>query len=128
MNKKESAKKQKTKKELFEELTALWQALENVPSTQTDLRKDKVAKEEEGIFLSNIFSAIREGISVLDTDLNIVFVNPTMERWFSGSLPLVGKKWAMEKSRGWFNHFSFPMPGRGRSLFEAFQGKEFFFG
>ncbi len=46
MNKKESAKKQKTKKELLEELTALRQALENVQSTQTDLRKDKEVQEE----------------------------------------------------------------------------------
>jgi nitrogen fixation/metabolism regulation signal transduction histidine kinase len=128
MNKKESARKQKTKKELLEELTAFRQELESVQSTQTDLRKDNEAKEEEGIFLSNIFSNIREGISVLDRDLNIVFVNPNMERWFSDRLPLVGKKCAMGKSRGWLNHFNFPLPGRDRCLFEAFQGKEFFFG
>ena len=92
MNKKESAKKQKTKKELLEELTALRQELENVQSTQRDLKKDKEAQEEKGIFLSSIFSAIREGISVLDSEMNILFVNPTIERWNPHVQPLVGRK------------------------------------
>jgi hypothetical protein len=35
-------KKTKTEKELLEELTALRQELENVQSTQTELRKERI--------------------------------------------------------------------------------------
>lgn len=43
-------------------------------------------------FLNSIFSSIQDGISILDCSMNIVRVNPTMERWYSHSMPLVGKK------------------------------------
>ncbi|MFH1622826.1 MAG: PAS domain S-box protein [Candidatus Omnitrophota bacterium] len=43
-------------------------------------------------FMSNIFSSIQDGISILDDELNIVRVNPKMEEWYSHSMPLVGKK------------------------------------
>lgn len=42
--------------------------------------------------LKNVFDAIQDGISVLDKDLNIVQVNPTMERWYRSFSPLKGKK------------------------------------
>ncbi|MCX5694444.1 MAG: PAS domain S-box protein [Candidatus Omnitrophica bacterium] len=45
-----------------------------------------------GNFLTNIFVSIMDGVSILDTDLNIVRVNPAMEKWFDYSVPLVGKK------------------------------------
>lgn len=40
----------------------------------------------------NIFTSIQDGISILDRDMNIVLVNPTMEKWYSHAMPLVGKK------------------------------------
>lgn len=43
-------------------------------------------------FLSNVFSSIQDGISILDKEMNIVQVNPTMERWYKHNMPLVGKK------------------------------------
>lgn len=43
-------------------------------------------------FLSNIFTSIQDGISVLDTGLRIVRVNATMERWYPHAMPLVGKR------------------------------------
>ncbi len=43
-------------------------------------------------FLSNIFSSIRDGISILDEELNIVRVNPAREQMFPDVLPLEGKK------------------------------------
>ncbi len=92
MNKKESAQKQRTKKELLDELTALRQELENVQSTQAEMKKDKEAQEEKGKFLTHIFSSIPEGINVLDPEMNILFVNPTMERWTPHVRPLVGRK------------------------------------
>ncbi|MEJ2639005.1 MAG: PAS domain-containing protein [Desulfosarcinaceae bacterium] len=42
--------------------------------------------------LKNVFDAIQDGISVLDRDLTIVKVNPTMERWYRDFSPLKGKK------------------------------------
>lgn len=60
-----------------------------------DITERKEAEEglrERKQFLSDIFNSIQDGISILDTDLNIVRVNPAMERWFHYMLPLVGKK------------------------------------
>jgi PAS domain S-box-containing protein len=37
-------------------------------------------------FLRNVFECIQEGISVLDKDLNIIRVNPTMEKWYGQNL------------------------------------------
>ncbi len=38
------------------------------------------------------FDAAPEGISIIDTDLNILQVNRVMEEWYSHALPLIGKK------------------------------------
>jgi len=43
-------------------------------------------------FLSNVFSSIQDGISVLDKEMNIVLVNPVMEKWYADKLPFIGKK------------------------------------
>ena len=43
-------------------------------------------------FLSNVFSSIQDGISVLDKEMNILLVNPFMEKLYPGKAPFVGKK------------------------------------
>ncbi len=43
-------------------------------------------------FLTEVFSSIQDGVSILDKDFNIVRVNPAMEKWYSYAMPLVGKK------------------------------------
>ena len=43
-------------------------------------------------FLNSIFDNIQDGISVLDTELNILRVNRAMERWYPHEVPLLGKK------------------------------------
>ena len=43
-------------------------------------------------FLETIFQSIQDGISVLNTDLSIRYVNHVMENWYAESMPLVGKK------------------------------------
>lgn len=48
--------------------------------------------EERENFLADIFSSIQDGISILDTEMNIIGVNPTMEKWYSHRIPLTGKK------------------------------------
>ena len=54
------------------------------------ISKSMLADNER--FLSEIFSSIQDGVSVLDTNLNIIRVNSTMEKWYSHAMPLVGKK------------------------------------
>jgi PAS domain S-box-containing protein len=55
------------------------------------LEAEKVARDAER-FMDSVFSSIQDGISILDKDLRIVKVNAAMERWYSRSMPLVGKK------------------------------------
>jgi len=54
-------------------------------SIENQLRSSKT-------FLSNVFTSIQDGISILDKDLNIIQVNPIMELWYSHSMPVLGKK------------------------------------
>ncbi|MEX2685023.1 MAG: ATP-binding protein [Candidatus Sigynarchaeota archaeon] len=39
-----------------------------------------------------VFNSIQDGISILDKELNIVKVNPTMEKWYHHMMPIAGKK------------------------------------
>lgn len=55
-------------------------------------RQSREDVKEAEIFLSNVFSSIQDGISILDNEMNIVSVNQAMERWYSHAMPLVGKK------------------------------------
>ena len=50
------------------------------------------AFNQNKFFLSNVFSSIQDGISVLDKELNILMVNPVMEKWFASKAPFIGKK------------------------------------
>jgi two-component system cell cycle sensor histidine kinase/response regulator CckA len=58
----------------------------------TQRKKAEEALKEGERFLTNIFSSIQDGISILDTELNILRVNPAMEQWYSHAMPLIGKK------------------------------------
>jgi len=58
----------------------------------TERRQAEEALQEKERFLSSVFSSIQDGISVLDNELNIVRVNPAIEKWYPHAMPLVGKK------------------------------------
>lgn len=58
----------------------------------TSVKQAEEARRREKLFLASIFASIQDGISILDLDLNIVQVNPTMEKWYAQTQPLVGKK------------------------------------
>ena len=58
----------------------------------TEKQKIEAALINSERFLVNIFGSIQDGISVLDTQMNILRVNPVMKEWFAHSLPLEGKK------------------------------------
>jgi PAS domain S-box-containing protein len=58
----------------------------------TERKRTEEAIKERERFLSNIFTSIQDGISILDSDLNIVRVNPVMEQWYAHKAPLEGRK------------------------------------
>ncbi len=43
-------------------------------------------------FLADVYSAVKDGISLLDTDFNIQYINPTMEEWYGPKEEAIGKK------------------------------------
>ena len=54
-------------------------------------KKNQQIKENKD-FLETIFQSIQDGISVLNTDLSIRYVNNVMESWYAENMPLIGKK------------------------------------
>jgi len=52
---------------------------------------EELRRESERL-LTDSFASIQDGISILDLEMNIVRVNPVMEKWYAHALPLVGKK------------------------------------
>jgi diguanylate cyclase (GGDEF)-like protein/PAS domain S-box-containing protein len=58
--------------------------------------KERIKIEEEllnaGSFLNSVFTSIQDGVSVSDTEMNVLRVNPAMEKWYAHSMPIVGKK------------------------------------
>jgi two-component system, cell cycle sensor histidine kinase and response regulator CckA len=52
---------------------------------------EETLREQER-FLASIFDGILDGVTVQDTDFNILRANPTAERWFADAAPLAGKK------------------------------------
>ncbi|MEW6112000.1 MAG: ATP-binding protein [Thermodesulfobacteriota bacterium] len=80
-------------KKLLNQSNRLSQQLEKrVMERTSELSQEKARALERERFLSDVFASIQDGVSILDSELNIVRVNPTMERWYSYMMPLVGKK------------------------------------
>jgi PAS domain S-box-containing protein len=67
-------------------------AIEGFISDTTEKVQMQESIKESECFLSEVFASIQDGISVLDTDLNIVRVNPSIENVFEDKKPLVGRK------------------------------------
>lgn len=60
-----------------------------------DITKRKLMEEElreNQQFLKNVFDAIQDGISVLDTEFNVIRTNLWMEKMYAHCMPLVGQK------------------------------------
>lgn len=81
----EEEKSGKLKKNYFEN-EAFFQNIK----VKTEEEKDFIRSNEK--FLDEILNGIRDGISVLDMDLNIIKVNHFMEKMYSHKAPIVGKK------------------------------------
>jgi len=56
-----------------------------------EYRKNQQIKESKD-FLDAVLESIQEGISVLNTDMTIRYVNSVMKEWFHNQMPLVDKK------------------------------------
>jgi len=60
-----------------------------------DITERKMAEQalrDSERFLQNIFDGIRDGISILDRDLNVVRVNKWMEEMYGNEMSLLGRK------------------------------------
>jgi PAS domain S-box-containing protein len=58
----------------------------------TELKRMEGELRERERFLNGIFESIQDGISVLDKDMTIIRVNPTVENWYPHMKQLAGKK------------------------------------
>jgi len=58
----------------------------------TEQKQAQEALQKNEQFLERVFEAIRDGISVLDTDLNVIRTNRRMEEMYLHNMPLTGKK------------------------------------
>ena len=58
--------------------------------TERKIQEEALRQAER--FLSSFFASIQDGVSILDQEMNIVRVNPAMEKWYAHAMPLVGKK------------------------------------
>jgi PAS domain S-box-containing protein len=58
----------------------------------TDRKRVEEVLQRREKFLQDMFDAIQDGISVLDTDLNIIKTNCWMEQAYARQMPLAGKK------------------------------------
>ena len=63
------------------------------------LEAENALKEKEN-FLQIVLDAIQDGISVLDTDFNVIRVNKIMREWYTHKLPFEGKKRCYEVYHG----------------------------
>jgi PAS domain S-box-containing protein len=69
--------------------------LMRVWGTFRDVTAQKLAEnalQNNKHFLEDVVNSIQDGISVLDTNLNILLVNKNMEDWYAHHTPLQGKK------------------------------------
>ncbi len=63
-----------------------------IVSDVSDRVESETKVKESEHLLSDIFTSIQDGISILDTEMRIVRVNTIMEKWYAHKMPLVGKK------------------------------------
>jgi PAS domain S-box-containing protein len=89
----ELEKYQRQLEERVEERTAeLSWSNEKLLSELNERKRMEKALKDAKTFMESIFASIRDGISVLDTEMNIIRVNPVMEQWYAHRMPLIGKK------------------------------------
>ena len=61
-------------------------------SNKTENNEYNLKLKETNKLLNSIFESIQDGISVLNKDLTVRFVNKTIERWHADDMPIIGEK------------------------------------
>jgi len=82
----------KNKEQLVDELKTLYERLARLEKGASEHKYSEHIIKQREHFLKNILDSIQNGISILDKELHIIFVNKTMENWYAHHMPLVGKK------------------------------------
>jgi PAS domain S-box-containing protein len=73
-------------------MVLLTNALRRLRVEKKELAKEALALRKSERFLQDMFDAIQDHISVLDTDLNIIKTNRWIEQAYAHQMPLTGKK------------------------------------
>jgi putative nucleotidyltransferase with HDIG domain/PAS domain S-box-containing protein len=84
--------KNSTPEQLKKEIERLRRRIAELETLETEHMQAAEALRINERFLASIFNSIQDGISILDKGMNIVRVNPVMEKWYEHNMPLVGKK------------------------------------
>ena len=84
--------KDRTQEQLKKEIERLRRRIAELEVLKTEHKRGEEALRINERFLASIFNSIQDGISILDKGMNIVRVNPVMEKWYEHNMPLVGKK------------------------------------
>ncbi len=63
-----------------------------VYTNEDKIREVELALEESEIFFHSVFDSIQDGITVLDTNMNIIKMNRAMELWYLPQQPYHGTK------------------------------------
>jgi|GEM_PF-2339857 len=66
--------------------------LSNMIKRSAKQRRAEKRIQEDERFMKKLFESVQDGIVILDKDMTIERVNPTVDRWFADSMPLVGKR------------------------------------
>jgi PAS domain S-box-containing protein len=82
----------KNKEQLVDELKTLYERLAQLEKGVSEYQHTEHIIRQREHFLKDILDSIQNGISILDKDLHIIFVNKSMENWYAHHMPLVGKK------------------------------------
>jgi PAS domain S-box-containing protein len=82
----------KNKEQLVDELKTLYERLACLEKGVSEYKYSEHIIKQREHFLKDILDSIQNGISILDKELHIIFVNKTMENWYAHHMPLVGKK------------------------------------
>ncbi len=77
---------------VMRDVTELQLLEKNHEKASIELEKEVSLRKNNEQFFNAILNSIQDGISVLDTDLNIVVTNTAMHELFSHALPLEGKR------------------------------------
>jgi len=63
-----------------------------VAERTAELLKANESLKQRERFLSTVFASIQDGMAILNAQLDVLRVNPAMERWYSHMMPIMGKK------------------------------------